>query len=184
MIFFQSSFQEGTSFKQGDIFYLSWSHPEQLYCVKKDVLGNEADADGYAVIDVEYVSFPAGSSKQLLENIRSSQSKSLLQCAYGVVRDVHADEKGFHIGDEVIIIYNSKWLRSRILVPTSQVIRKPPELCSKLAAASTGTYLTATPRGPHNTKRAYIVEIPPFPCRCYSAVSNSTKLSCKNCQFY
>ena len=97
--------------------------------------------NSHVTIDIKYVSSPAGSSKQLLQNIKTPHSKSLLQCAYGVVVAAAAgDGNGLRIDDEVIIVYNSKWLRSRLMIPSKRVVKKPPELNPILAAISIGKY--------------------------------------------
>ena len=92
----------------------------------------------YIAIDIKYVSSPVGSSLLLLDNIKSPQSKSLLQCAYGVVVHPSAEGDGLRIDDEVITVYNSKWVRSRMLIPSRMAIKKPQHLSPKLAAISIG----------------------------------------------
>ena len=128
----------GYPLKQNENFYLSWTESDQKFCVKKDLQGLRSLPNNHVAVDIKYVSFPAGSSKQLLDNIKSPQSRGLLQCAVGVIVDAGVAGNGFGVDDEVITVYNSKWVRNRVLIPTSKVIKKPPELDPKLAAISIG----------------------------------------------
>ena len=100
----------------------------------------QTEQNSHVGIEIKYVSSPAGSSKQLLENIKTPHSKSLLQCAYGVVVEAGGDESELKIDDEVIIVHNSKWVRSRVMVPSRRVVKKPPDLNPILATISIGNY--------------------------------------------
>ena len=131
-----NSFQ-GSPLRQNSNFYLSWMESEQKFCVKKDLQGMRSLPHNHIAVDIKYVSFPAGSSKLLLENIKSPNSKSLLQCAYGVVVDA-ADGTGFHIGDEIITLYNSKWVRSQVLIPSNIAIKKPLDLNPEMSVITIG----------------------------------------------
>ena len=128
----------GCPLKQNENFYLSWTESEQKFCAKKDLQGLRSLPSNHVAVDIKYVSFPAGSSKQLLDNIKLSPSRSLLQCAVGVIVDAGVEGNGLGVDDEIITVYNSKWVRNRVLIPTSKVIKKPPELNAKLAAISIG----------------------------------------------
>ena len=105
--------------------------------VKKDLQEMQSLPHHHIVVDIKYVSFPAGSSKLLLENIKSPNSKSLIQCAYGVVVDA-ADGTRFLIGDETITVYNSKWVRSQVLIPSNIAIKKPLDLNPEMSVITIG----------------------------------------------
>ena len=129
---------EGSRLKQNDSFYLSWMESKRKFCVKKDVQGMRSLPNNHIAVDIKYVSFPAGSSKLLLENIKSPNSKSLLQCSYGVIVDAPADGTGFHIGDKVITVHKSKWVRNQMLIPTNKAIKMPLDLNPEISVISIG----------------------------------------------
>lgn len=124
----------------GEMFYLSWSQSEHKYCMKEDVDGVRLMANDQIKVDIKYVSLPAGSTKLLLNNVKSVDSVSLLQCAYGVVSDAPENTNGLKVGDEIICVYNSKWVRNCIRVPVRNVVKKPLEFNPEQAAVLTGMF--------------------------------------------
>lgn len=131
---------EVTQLRSDRMFYLSWSEKDLTYCVKKDMVGIRCVPDDNVIIDIKHISLPAGHSVRLLENVKSIDSNSLLQCASGVIIEAPANALGLNIGDEIVTVYNSKWVRSRLQMPIQSVTRKPPSLSSEQAAILTGMF--------------------------------------------
>ena len=119
-------------------FYVSWSAKEETFCIKNDLSRLNISIDDTVLIDIHYISSPTGTSKHLLRNVRMTESKHLLQCAFGIVIDVAENYVGLQPGDEVIAVYNSKWLKDRVRLPTEQVFKKPRSLSHEEASILPG----------------------------------------------
>lgn len=119
-------------------FYLSWSEADESYCLKAVPRDRIPQTDNIVEIRISHISTPAGQCTKLLHNVKSPSSCKLQQAVVGKVITTSEKTNGFKIGDEVIAILNSKWIKDRIRLPTTDVFLKPEFLTCEEAAVLPG----------------------------------------------
>eukprot|EP00794_Sanderia_malayensis_P013962 gene13962-15419_t len=134
----QESDGEPTMYKNregSDNVYLSWSESSQKFCLKADAVNKPKLPDGYIDMKVKYVSTSTGQVSLLLDNIKSENAESYFQSAVGVITEIKDQRSSFKVGDDVIAVFNSKWVKDNIRLPTYNFFRKPEFLSPERSAA-------------------------------------------------
>ena len=124
--------------RKQDGFYLSWSQFQQVFEVKKLGENKTHVQPGYLEVRVSNISSAFGQAKNILEEIRQYQPKRHFQCVSGSIDAIAEDVQEFKIGDEVIAFITSKWVKSRVFVPVTQLLKKPSFLSKEQAAVASG----------------------------------------------
>ena len=127
-----------TSFEKQENFYLSWSEADETYCIKGSPTERMLLTDDFVDVRVTHVSTPAGQCIELLHNVKSRKSSKLQQIAVGKIIATSTNQSEFKIGDDIIAVLNSKWIKDRLRLPIANVFRKPEFLTSEEAAVLPG----------------------------------------------
>ena len=128
---------EGLLQKQDD-FYLSWSKSQKTFELKRLTDYDTPLLPGFAEIKVTHISAAFGQIEKILEEIKKYEPKQNLKCIVGNITMVDEGTFEFEVGDEVIALVTSKWVRSRMRVPVEQVYKKPLFLSKEEAAVTSG----------------------------------------------
>ena len=123
--------------KQDD-FYLSWSQSQKTFELKRLTDYDTPLLPGFAEIKVTHISSAFGQIEKILEEIMKYEPKQNLKCIIGNITMVDEGMFEFEVGDEVIALVTSKWVRSRMRVPVEQVYKKPLFLSKEEAAVTSG----------------------------------------------
>ena len=121
-------------------FYLSWSEANETYCIKGSPTERIPLTDDFVDVRVSHVSTPAGQCIELLRSVKSRKSSKLQQIAVGNIIATSNNQSEFKIGDDVIAVLNSKWIKDRLRLPTTNVFRKPEFLTPEEAAVLPGNH--------------------------------------------
>ena len=121
-------------------FYLSWSEANETYCIKGSPVERMPLTDDFVDVRVSHMSTPVGQCIELLHNVRLRQSSNLQQIAVGNIIATSNNHSEFKIGDDVIVVLNSKWIKDKLRLPTTNVFKKPEFLTPEEAAVLPGNH--------------------------------------------
>ena len=124
--------------RKQDGFYLSWSQFQQVFELKKISENKTRVLPGFAEVRASHLSSAFGQAKNIVEEIRQYEPKRHFQCVSGSIDAIAEGLQEFKIGDEVIAFITSKWVKSRVLVPVTQLLKKPSFLSKEQAAVASG----------------------------------------------
>ena len=130
--------QEAIRKREG--FYLSWSDFQQAFELKKLSEKKTCVLPGLAEVKISHISSAFGQTENVLKEIKQREPKSYFQCVAGSIEMMGEGAQEFKIGDEVIVFMTSKWMKSRILVPVKQMLKRPPSLSKQQAAVASGMF--------------------------------------------
>ncbi len=81
-----------------------------------------------------------GESGTVLENVKSYNSRALIQVVVGVVTKVN-EKSEFRVGDQVLAFVQSKFVKTNVQVSLHSVLKIPAQNSSDIAAVLSGNLL-------------------------------------------
>ncbi len=99
--------------------------------------------EGYVEMAIDCLSSSTGVASPLLQNIKSNNSEKYLQSAVGVITNINDQRTGMKIGDKVIALFSSKWVKDSVRLQTHQVFTQPAFLSSEMSATLPACFAVA-----------------------------------------
>ncbi len=119
-------------------FYLSWSNQLKAFFAKKGTKSQGRLPGKHVEVKTLHTTSMIGQCRNVLDNVKSYDSKAMTRTVVGVVTKVSECESDIQVGDHVVGFLQSKWIKSSVLVPLQSVFKKPPTCLSENAAVFSG----------------------------------------------
>ncbi len=119
-------------------FYLSWSNQLKVFFAKKETKSQGELPVKHVEVKTLHTTSLIGQCRNILDNVKSYDSKAMTQTVVGVVTKVNECGSDIQVGDHVVGFLQSKWIKSSVLVPLQSVFKKPPQCLSENAAVLSG----------------------------------------------